>query len=133
MKKCCTFFPRCITLFLKWPCSTRLLPLAQCQKQGVQNMSCQVGALKQWIWECVQGIPKKYYSSGHLMIDCRIVPNVWSPTECRTKTVIIHVWAHGHGMYLPLLIKFFHCALKCPVLVNSITRWSIITGATGRR
>jgi hypothetical protein len=35
-------------------------------------------------------------------------------------------------MYLLLLI-LFHLAFKCPVLVNFTTRWSIITGATGRR
>jgi len=48
--------------------------------------------------------------------------NTWSTTKCRIQTVIIHINSHGHGMYLPLLIIFFHCALKCPVLLNFTTQ-----------
>jgi hypothetical protein len=27
---------------------------------------------------------------------------------------------HGHGMYLIVLIKFFHCALKCYFILKSV-------------
>jgi hypothetical protein len=36
-----------------------------------------------------------------------------STTKCCIQTIMINVNSHGHGMYLPMLIKFLSFSLKC--------------------
>jgi len=36
----------------------------------------------------------------------------WSTTKCHIQTIMINMNSCGHGMYLPVLIKFFHFSLK---------------------
>jgi len=44
--------------------------------------------------------------------DCRSVLNNMVVTKCHIQTIMTETNSHGHGVYLIVLIKFSHFALK---------------------
>jgi hypothetical protein len=78
--------------------------------------------LKQWIREFIQGIPKEMLRVMTVFLSRLEVywKTWWSPTKCHIQTVMIQMNSHGHGMYLLVLITFFHFALKCYFISKTV-------------
>jgi hypothetical protein len=45
---------------------------------------------------------------------------LWSLTRYHIQSVMSNMTCHGHAMYLPVLIKFLHFALKCYFISETI-------------
>ena len=107
---------------LAWSCSTRLLPFGFWQKQGRRNKICQYWQLKPASLGVYSRVleGKATMSQQPFHRDCRCVLNSMEVTKCHIQTVMIQMNSHGHGMYLLLLIPFFHFALKCYVTSKTI-------------
>jgi hypothetical protein len=117
----------------RWHCSTRLLPVVLCLKQGLWNTSCQYWWLKTQSSRLYSKNPQRnattcYYS---LSIATAVVYwRTWSPKKCHIQRVMTEMNYHGYGMHPIVLIKFFHFSLKCDFILKTgrfLWRTCIIT------
>jgi hypothetical protein len=77
--------------------------------------------LEQWICEaiCKEILQHVMTAVPSWLQEC-IWTAWWAPTKCRIQTIMIQMNSHVHGMYLPVLIKFFHFALKCYLISKTV-------------
>lgn len=78
---------------------------------------------KQRIRDCIQGIFKEMLQRVVIAFPSTVGVHWttwWSPTKCNIQKVMIQINSHGHAMYLLVLIKFFHLALKCYFISKTV-------------
>jgi hypothetical protein len=102
---------------LAWSWGNRILLSGIRQKRGMRKKSpANTSDLKQRIRKCMKGVPEGSASTCYGSLSIATARTYWtdwrSPAEFHIYTVMIQINSHGHGMYLPMLIKFFHSALK---------------------
>jgi hypothetical protein len=68
-----------------------------------------------FLWEGIQQFPKEAPKHDYVSTATTVVflTTQQSPIECYIQTVMTNMNSHGHDMYLPILIKCCHFALKC--------------------
>jgi hypothetical protein len=87
------------------------------QKPGILNTSCQYWWFKTADLRVYSMDPSENATTPYDSLSIAAVGAYqtiwWSPTKYHMKPVMIQMNSHGPGMYLLVLIKIFHFALKC--------------------